>query len=230
MDRKADNRSIKNQETTENSENQKLEYLNPSSPKAVALYEAVSALSREGADLTQLKVSDIAAKAGIGKGTVYDYFKSREELIVKAVLYTIFKHLRIVKSRVCQADGFRKKVDVMLDTLFEAEDSDTNIFQILMPFIHDIGNFPGRFREEFIKCAPSISEIENLFQTILISAEEEGIVMSGLNLYFVENAFINTVMDYARYKKTAKCGKLYSDLSEEKVRQRLYENLVYMLR
>lgn len=226
MDRKAENRSIKNQETPEN---QKLEYLNPSSPKAVALYEAVSALSREGADLTQLKVSDIAAKAGIGKGTVYDYFKSREELIVKAVLYTIFKHLRIVKSRVCQADGFRKKVDVMLDTLFE-EDSDTNIFQILMPFIHDIGNFPGRFREEFIKCAPSISEIEKLFQTILISAEEEGIVMSGLNLFFVENAFINTVMDYARYKKAAECGKPYSDLSEEKVRERLYENLVYMLR
>lgn len=228
MNQKSENnRNIKSQEESENTE---LEYLNPSSPKVIALYEAVSALSGEGADLTQLKVSDIAAKAGIGKGTVYDYFKSREELIVKAVLYTIYKHLQVVKDRVFYADTFREKVNAMLDTLFESENSDTNIFQILMPFIHDIGNFPVRFREEFIKCAPGISEIEKLFQTIMVSAEEEGIVKSGLNLFFVENAFINTVMDYARYKKTVECGKTLFDLPEDEVRERLYENLVYMLR
>lgn len=206
------------------------EYLNPSSPKVLALYEAVSALSREGADLTQLKVSDIASKAGIGKGTVYDYFKSREELIVKAVLYAIYNDLQVIQGKIHQADSFREKVDVMLDTLFESEIKDGNIFQKLMPFVHDIGNFPVRFREECMKCAPSIETIERLFQTILASAEEEGIIMSGLDLFYVENAFINTVMDYARYKKIVGCGKIFSAPDETEVRKRLYENLIYMLR
>ena len=47
-------------------------------PKVLALYRGVLELLDEGADVNTIKVSDITAKAGIGKGTAYDYFKSRE--------------------------------------------------------------------------------------------------------------------------------------------------------
>lgn len=204
--------------------------LTPSSPKVIALYDAVTALSREGADLTRLKVSDIAAKAGIGKGTTYAYFKSREELIVKAILYDIYNQIRTIKSRICQVDSFQEKVYVMLDVLFEGEDPDTNIFQRLMPFFHDIGSFPARFQEEFIKCAPSIAEIEKTFWVILASAKAEGIVGKNLNLFYIQNAFAHTVMDYACYKKQACYQKQLPRIPEEEVKKRLYENLVYMLR
>ena len=41
-------------------------------------------LVNEGQDLTKLKVGDITAKAGIGKGTAYEYFSSKEEIVEKA--------------------------------------------------------------------------------------------------------------------------------------------------
>ena len=41
-------------------------------PKVEALYQAIMALFVEGADLNTLTVAEIARKAGIGKGTVYE--------------------------------------------------------------------------------------------------------------------------------------------------------------
>lgn len=210
--------------------NFEVEYMKPSSPKVIALYDAVTALSREGADLTQMKVSDIAAKAGIGKGTTYAYFKSREELIVKAILYNIYSHVQVIKNRIQQVDSFQEKVYVMLDTLFEAEGSDSNIFQRLMPLFRDLESFPPRFREEFIKCAPSMTQVEEMFRTILEVARKEGIVREGINMFYVRNAFVNVIMDYAFFKKQSDCKNMRTGLSEKEVKQRLYENLVYMLR
>lgn len=59
------------------------------SPKEKAIYEAVLKLFEEGADLNNLTVSEITAKAGIGKGTAYEYFSDKEEMIAKALYYNI---------------------------------------------------------------------------------------------------------------------------------------------
>lgn len=55
--------------------------------KTIRIFEAVLALRNEGVDLNNLTVAEIAKKAGIGKGTVYDYLSSKEEIIVKALAY-----------------------------------------------------------------------------------------------------------------------------------------------
>ena len=68
-------------------EPQKPETENELKPKVRALYEAVLELLNENADISTMKVSDITSRAGIGKGTAYDYFKSKEEIIACAVMY-----------------------------------------------------------------------------------------------------------------------------------------------
>lgn len=57
------------------------------SPKVEALYKAVMALLLEGRQIRKMKVSEITEKAGIGKGTAYEYFESKEELLVDALDY-----------------------------------------------------------------------------------------------------------------------------------------------
>lgn len=57
-------------------------------PKEQQLLDAAIAIIDEGGTpLHSLKVADIAARAGIGKGTVYEYFDSKEELICEALCY-----------------------------------------------------------------------------------------------------------------------------------------------
>ncbi|MEG1944094.1 MAG: TetR/AcrR family transcriptional regulator [Oscillospiraceae bacterium] len=76
------------------SEQSKAEY----SPKEIAIFEGVLQLVSEGNRLEELKVADIALKAGVGKGTVYEYFDCKEEIIAKAVKY----HLDVAVARVEQ--------------------------------------------------------------------------------------------------------------------------------
>lgn len=57
------------------------------SPKVLAVYKAVAELFMEGADLSSLTVSEITARAGIGKGTVYDYFANKEEMLAGALYH-----------------------------------------------------------------------------------------------------------------------------------------------
>ena len=42
-------------------------------PKEKAIYQAVIELFEEGADINNLTVAEITARAGIGKGTAYEY-------------------------------------------------------------------------------------------------------------------------------------------------------------
>lgn len=58
-------------------------------PKVKATYQAVIDLLMEGVDVSSLTVSEITGRAGIGKGTVYDYFSSKEEMIAGALFYEI---------------------------------------------------------------------------------------------------------------------------------------------
>ena len=83
--------------------------------KVAVIYEAVLELLEEGVDLSELKVADIAARAGIGKGTVYDYFDSKEEILGKALLHhssVIISHLI---KRLEMRQTFREKVFCFYD-------------------------------------------------------------------------------------------------------------------
>ena len=72
-------------------------YENGALPEKVRLlYEAVLAMVTDGWDINRMKVSDITAQAGIGKGTAYEYFSSKEEIIANAVLYDV--EMRILQE------------------------------------------------------------------------------------------------------------------------------------
>ena len=49
--------------------------------REIALYEAALRLIARGVSPAAMKVQQIADEAGIGKGTVYEYFASKEEIL-----------------------------------------------------------------------------------------------------------------------------------------------------
>ena len=52
-----------------------------SEEKKTQVYLGVISLVQQGRSLNELKVSEIAEASGIGKGTCYEYFSSKEEII-----------------------------------------------------------------------------------------------------------------------------------------------------
>ena len=84
------------------------------SPKEKAIFEAVIELFEEGADLNNLTVAEITGKAGIGKGTAYEYFSDKEEMIAKALFYNSENLCRQVYNGVCKEKDLYSKVNYVL--------------------------------------------------------------------------------------------------------------------
>ena len=83
-------------------------------PKERAIYQAVLALFEEGADINNLTVSEITRRAGIGKGTAYEYFSGKEEMIAKAFFYNGELFCRQLYEGICKEKDLYHKVNYVL--------------------------------------------------------------------------------------------------------------------
>lgn len=85
--------------------------------KEMSMYQAVIDMVQEDYDINSIKVSDITSRAGIGKGTAYEYFSSKEEIIVKALLYDTYVHIKKIETGLKENKGFKEKFFGLLDYL-----------------------------------------------------------------------------------------------------------------
>ena len=103
------------------------------SEKERKIYQSVFLLLQEGRDINSLTVSEITEKAGIGKGTAYGYFKSKEEMVENAVLYGIFQCITAISEKVSGKETFREKVMEVLnwmDKIFFEQQVSVILYQL----------------------------------------------------------------------------------------------------
>lgn len=55
--------------------------------KELLIFEGFKKIITDNSNIKSIKVSDIAKAAGIGKGTIYEYFKSKDEIIARSIIY-----------------------------------------------------------------------------------------------------------------------------------------------
>lgn len=85
------------------------------SPKVEALYKAVMELLLEGKEIRKMKVSEITERAGIGKGTAYEYFGSREDLLVGALDHFKNTYVESAKEELLRYDSFMERAGYLFD-------------------------------------------------------------------------------------------------------------------
>ncbi len=85
--------------------------------KVLQIYRGVMELILEGVDVRALKVSDITQKAGIGKGTAYEYFDTREEIIVSAILHVMICIQEEVETGLARRESFFDQMEYLLEVL-----------------------------------------------------------------------------------------------------------------
>ena len=73
----------------------KVENIKNPPEKVRLMYEAVSQLLKGKQDLTSIKVQDITAKAGIGKGTAYEYFSSNQIVYIIAIYSDVLRYIHL---------------------------------------------------------------------------------------------------------------------------------------
>ena len=85
--------------------------------RELAVYEAVLSLIGQGCDPASLTVQQIADAAGIGKGTVYEYFASKEEILTRMADYTLHSEMSRLTEALAPCCTLVRAEDPLLDYL-----------------------------------------------------------------------------------------------------------------
>ena len=76
---------------------------------------ALAAYGEKG--IFNTRIEEVAAAAGIGKGTVYEYFRSKEELMSAAIRYDMEELAKLVKVNADKVFTVHDKLKVMMETV-----------------------------------------------------------------------------------------------------------------
>ena len=78
------------------------------------------------------RAEDVAAAAKIAKGTLYLYFKSKEDIYATAVRHTVDQLKALVAERVSAASGVRDKLAVAIAIRLEFWFGQQNLYRLLL--------------------------------------------------------------------------------------------------
>ena len=183
------------------------------SDKERKIYQSVMMLLQEGRDINTLTVSEITEKAGIGKGTAYGYFKSKEEMVENAVLYGIFQCISAVSEQVAGKTTFQEKfMEVLnwMDKIFFEQHVSVILYQLTQNSINCscslkkeiLPNDAGKkYLEEKIQHMVDIGIAEGTLCQEYAREYQQYMVMSSIGAFWM---FLNQEESQDRYQNQEK--------------------------
>jgi TetR/AcrR family fatty acid metabolism transcriptional regulator len=133
------------------------------------------------------RVSDIARRAGVADGTIYLYFRNKEDLLL-----TIFeeKMEELLTSLEAALDGLDAPLDrarAFARFHFHALRTKPALAQVLQVEVRQSTRFVREYRPE------RLWEYLNVFQTIVKDGQEVGVFRSDLDAFLVKWAFFGAL-------------------------------------
>ncbi|MBR1931285.1 MAG: TetR/AcrR family transcriptional regulator [Lachnospiraceae bacterium] len=92
--------------------------------KVMLLYEAVAHLIAEDVDMNSISVATITEKAGIGKGTAYEYFDSKDDILVCAIIFYVQQLYEKVEGLLTSEVTFAGRMKLLLDEMEKGQGCD----------------------------------------------------------------------------------------------------------
>ncbi len=75
------------------------------------IFQGVLSLAQQGVPLYEVKVQAIATAAGLGKGTLYEYFSSKEEILAATMLWCMERELGALEEQLDAGTSFESKLE-----------------------------------------------------------------------------------------------------------------------
>lgn len=192
----------------------------PVTDKRTAIFEAILSLSLEGNSPETLTVSQIAQRAGIGKGTVYEYFPSKEAMFTAAAGYSITREVAEVKERIPLNQGFYTAVTTAMTAIRDAVRNKFSLFR----FFSDVAYFEmNRFLQgEGLTPGSIEATIREEVSQILALGEKEGLFSRE---HPEEYQFLCLMSAISAYLISIHSGQLSESLAMDYAYQMLLKSL-----
>ena len=190
------------------------------SEKELLLYQAVIELLDEGMEVHQIKVSDITNRAGVGKGTAYEYFDSKEEIIVCALLYEI----RTVTEQASHQIQTCPDLETQIHRMLLLVEEHSQCVDAIMAFLHLLTDHSkeGNLLRQRIAEQKENGPVDLLVRQIIDSARAKGELREDIPLSYITNALLARMISYLMYQ----CHHIGDDMPPEEMRRLVTESIM----
>ena len=191
--------------------------------KILAMYRAVCTLIEEGNDIHKMKVADITTRAGIGKGTAYEYFRSKDELLIKAMQYDFLTGYHILEKELKSRKTFKDVVEAAFDWIEQNRKKKRLSMQCLKIMDEFIGKDENCVKEKMVQGVGMFTE---LLDYMIEIGKEEGCISRQVPVKLARLELGSKFAGFHLYTQIGELGK-------EEMRQTkafLYENMVKSLK
>lgn len=136
----------------------KLKNWDPGIKKRKIIDAAISILNKK--EYYRIPVDEIAKKAGVAKGTIYLYFKSKEEIYF-SVIFTLIDSVKEIINSISEKDlSAREQFELLLDTMTDFLSQNRQIFMSIRQQLEPVkGKLQIELHKKFLEIITSISRI-----------------------------------------------------------------------
>ena len=104
--------------------------------------------------IRNLTISKLAVAAGIGKGTIYEYFENKEDIVFEIVNIMMQKYNEQKEKKLLRTSSTKEKVEIFLSFFYKEENSE--LIAIYKEFVSISLSNPNQSMIEFqAKCSQS---------------------------------------------------------------------------
>lgn len=181
-----------------------MELLQEIPPKVLLMYEAVQQLIGEGCSVSQIRVSSITERAGIGKGTAYEYFDSKEEILVSAFIFYVRGLAEEMKRRLMPLGSLREQINYIFDNL----DRESQRKYCFVHFVHEVtdnSQFGRMVKERLQESSVARNFAEYLFGDIIRQGIERGDINPDIPMDYLVYTVFCKMLTYMMCICTEEC-------------------------
>lgn len=201
--------------------------------KREMIYEATLSLIEDNYQLTQIKVGDIAKEANIGKGTIYEYFDSKEEVISETIAYMIKGWVQSLERILDENNLFEESYRKILRELFPMMEKKHQIFMGFMMLSKSSETSVDSLHKMMEKNNEEIQKaVLHLYEKIVDRSLEEGIIKEKpkvFDWYFAVNSSIMCVLIYEDQFADQKVLSDKVQYNQEEIIEKAYNIFVKLL-
>lgn len=189
--------------------------------KVMLMYEAVAGMIAEGADVNNISVSAITERAGIGKGTAYEYFESKEDILVNAIVFYVQKVHGMISAKLASCDGFTEQIELILDELEKGRGKECSVVRYVHIMTDNSGI--GRMVAQKMQEEPLRNYLPaSVLASLLRHGVERGQVRGDLPMEYMVFVLFTKLMSYFMCIKAEGAMRM----KPEQVRPYLYKSII----
>lgn len=143
------------------------------------IFQGVLSLAQQGVPLHEVKVQAIATAAGLGKGTLYEYFSSKEEILAATMLWCMERELNALEEQLARDISFENQLEnaqSFVVTMLLERGSSYRVIAAALTAPQGTSKLPQQARQPLEQCK---KRLLGLIQRMIDTGRREGKIAPG---------------------------------------------------